>query len=177
MEGEGECVFYGQSSQKYEFVGNYSNSYMYGIGNYTFKDGRIYRGEMRLDVMHGYGRFNWIEGYSYEGNWDNGYIVRQGKMKLPNTTVISGEFNKSSNLFSKSNCCSLNNSFSSDDELLDCFLLDKDSTLFFGECEDSTPINMGQKYMVTMELTLNTLVNGRRAIGGVLAFFIKLMRE
>ena len=145
MEGEGECVFYGQSNQKHEFDGNYSNSYMNGYGTYNFKDGRIYTGEMRLDMMHGNGTFDWIEGYSYEGYWENGYIARDGKMKLPNITDIFGEFNQSSNLFSKSRCCSINDSFSSINELLDCFLLDKDSTLFSGECEDYIPNGYGTK--------------------------------
>jgi hypothetical protein len=123
MEGEGKYVFHEQVNRKHKFEGNYSNSYMSGFGTYSFPDGRTYRGEMRLDVMHGKGTLQWIEGYNYTGIWKYGYLVGYGTMKLPNNKDITGEFTRSNNLFSGSKCCSKHNNFSLRKELDDCFLL------------------------------------------------------
>jgi hypothetical protein len=41
----------------------------------------------------------------------------------------------------------------------------------------TNPMVMGKRFMVTMGLTLNTVEDGRRGIGVVLACCIKLMRE
>jgi hypothetical protein len=93
---------------------------------------------MQFHVKEGSGTFHWTEGYSYQGYWENGYLAGNGSMTLPDSTVISGEFNQSSYVFSSSKCCSKYSK-------LDCFLLYKDGSLFTGECQDDKPNGYGIK--------------------------------
>jgi len=45
---------------------------MEGYGKFTWIDGRIYEGEYLADKKHGHGVFTWPDGKKYEGNWING---------------------------------------------------------------------------------------------------------
>ena len=57
---------------------------MHGRGVYTWKEGRRYDGEYRMDKKHGYGKYVWVDGREYEGQWMNGKMHGEGKYTLPN---------------------------------------------------------------------------------------------
>jgi len=45
---------------------------MHGWGVFTWKDGKRYEGEYRLDLKEGQGKFIWPDGKKYEGGWKEG---------------------------------------------------------------------------------------------------------
>lgn len=45
---------------------------MHGKGIYTWKDGRKYEGEYKLDKKDGFGTYTWADGKKYEGGWQDG---------------------------------------------------------------------------------------------------------
>lgn len=42
---------------------------MSGYGITTWIDGRTYEGEFQDDKKHGFGTFTWPDGRKYKGNW------------------------------------------------------------------------------------------------------------
>ena len=45
---------------------------MDGFGQYTWADGRRYKGEYKDDKKHGYGEYIWADGREYCGYWAKG---------------------------------------------------------------------------------------------------------
>ena len=45
---------------------------MHGTGEYSWKDGRCYKGEYVKDRKHGHGVYQWADGRKYDGQWQNG---------------------------------------------------------------------------------------------------------
>lgn len=45
---------------------------MHGFGKFTFSDGKSYEGFYSNDKKHGYGIFTWLNGKRYEGWWTDG---------------------------------------------------------------------------------------------------------
>jgi hypothetical protein len=45
---------------------------MHGKGVYTWKDGRKYEGEYKLDRKDGYGTYTWADGKKFDGQWQDG---------------------------------------------------------------------------------------------------------
>ena len=52
---------------------------MHGQGKYTWIDGRTYEGEYMMDKKEGYGVYAWQDGRRYEGQWKNGKQHGEGK--------------------------------------------------------------------------------------------------
>ena len=40
---------------------------MHGKGKFSWVDGRVYKGEYEVNKKHGYGVFKWPDGRSYRG--------------------------------------------------------------------------------------------------------------
>ena len=62
---------------KYE--GNWDRDRKHGEGRCYFSDKSIYLGQMKYDVMDGYGQYTWATGNTYQGNWRNGRFEGGGK--------------------------------------------------------------------------------------------------
>ncbi len=45
---------------------------MIGVGQFTWKDGRIYNGDYKNDKKNGYGVYEWPDGRKYKGRWVDG---------------------------------------------------------------------------------------------------------
>ena len=45
---------------------------MHGFGKFTFQDGKSYEGFYQNDKKHGYGIFHWLNAKRYEGWWVDG---------------------------------------------------------------------------------------------------------
>ena len=45
---------------------------MHGSGVYTWKDGRRYEGEYKMNKKHGEGTYTYSDGSKYKGEWCNG---------------------------------------------------------------------------------------------------------
>ncbi len=57
---------------------------MHGQGVYTWKDGRMYKGQYNMDKKHGYGEYRWADGRVYTGEWAHGKQHGQGEYIMPN---------------------------------------------------------------------------------------------
>jgi hypothetical protein len=53
---------------------------MHGQGEYTWPDGKVYTGEWRNGKMHGEGKMK-VKGKTVKGTWENGKIVKDNKAK------------------------------------------------------------------------------------------------
>lgn len=42
---------------------------MHGEGEYTWEDGRRFKGNYKNDKKHGYGEYTWADGRVYLGYW------------------------------------------------------------------------------------------------------------
>jgi len=62
---------------KYE--GNWDRDRKNGEGRCHFSDKSCYLGQMKYDVMDGYGQHTWENGNIYQGNWKNGRFEGGGK--------------------------------------------------------------------------------------------------
>lgn len=56
---------------------------MDGYGIYTWRDGRVYKGEYRDDKKHGFGIYKWADGREYAGNWYRGKQYGLGTYYVP----------------------------------------------------------------------------------------------
>ena len=45
---------------------------MHGYGKYVWKDGKSYEGQFDSDQKHGYGIYTWPDGRIYRGYWRSG---------------------------------------------------------------------------------------------------------
>ena len=101
-----------------KYRGEYNDEgIMHGNGTYTFKNGNIYVGELKMGVFEGKGKLIYKNGDFYEGNWldDNkegegkftyangniyegnfrlGYMEGKGKLSISNGNIYIGEFEK-----------------------------------------------------------------------------------
>lgn len=62
---------------KYE--GFWDRDRKHGEGRCYFPDKSSYFGQMKYDVMDGYGQYTWANGSMYQGNWKNGRFEGGGK--------------------------------------------------------------------------------------------------
>jgi len=101
-----------------KYRGEYNDEgVMHGNGIYTFKNGNMYVGELKMGVFEGKGKLIYKNGDFYEGNWldDNkegvgkftyangniyegnfrlGYMEGKGKLSISNGNIYIGEFEK-----------------------------------------------------------------------------------
>ena len=63
-----------------------------GFGKYTYLDGEKYEGDWRNGKYHGQGTYTWKDGQKYEGEWDNGKRTGRGKMNFPDGREYTGGF-------------------------------------------------------------------------------------
>ena len=77
------------------YDGEFSQGFMQGLGVYTDAR-RAYKGEFAADQFHGFGTHKWLVGVSagqvFEGQWENGHRIGQGKMSWPNGDVYEGQW-------------------------------------------------------------------------------------
>lgn len=59
---------------------------MDGKGEFSWPDGRKYRGYYQEDKKHGFGEFEWPDGRKYNGQWHEGKQVIQ-KMHVADLTT------------------------------------------------------------------------------------------
>lgn len=105
------CTLDFSDGTKYE--GDIHNNQITGHGKYTFVTGATYEGEVLNGLRHGYGEFtaadgtkylgNWANGLkngmgnqinanmTYEGEWKDGIIDGNGKMKWISGCIYEGE--------------------------------------------------------------------------------------
>jgi hypothetical protein len=53
---------------------------MHGKGEYTWKDGKTYKGDFKHDKREGNGEMIWASGKSYQGEWVKGEMHGNGKL-------------------------------------------------------------------------------------------------
>ena len=63
----------------YKYEGNWDRDRKNGEGRCYFSDKSCYLGQMKYDVMDGYGQHTWENGNIYQGNWKNGRFEGGGK--------------------------------------------------------------------------------------------------
>jgi len=65
---------------------------MDGTGEFTWSDGRKYKGQYLEDKKHGYGEFEWKDGRKYKGNWAYGKQHGKGVYVSANGQEKDGEW-------------------------------------------------------------------------------------
>ena len=64
----------------------------HGLGRYTFVDGRKYDGEWKDNTKHGQGTFTWADGNKYNGQWKDDKMNGRGVYTYANGVTYDGEF-------------------------------------------------------------------------------------
>lgn len=79
-------------SSKLSHVGEWVNGMKNGAGKYTWKDGRMYKGEFRNNKIHGMGMLRTRNGDTYIGMWADNLQNGKGKYIWKNGSVYKGDF-------------------------------------------------------------------------------------
>lgn len=88
--GVGVQIFFDQEGGvlcKYE--GSWDRDRKHGEGRCYFPDKSFYFGQMKQDVMDGYGQYTWANGDVYQGNWKNGRFEGGGKFVHHDVLLIN----------------------------------------------------------------------------------------
>ena len=62
------------------------------IKTIEYKDGGVYKGEVKNGKRHGNGRFTWAIGDVYEGDWIDGKRTGKGRYEWPDGAYYEGDF-------------------------------------------------------------------------------------
>ena len=65
---------------------------MNGFGRYTFVDGRRYEGQYFNDKKHGYGVYSWPDGRVYKGYWKDGKQHGLGEYSVPSRNGVQKRY-------------------------------------------------------------------------------------
>ena len=65
---------------------------MHGFGKFTFADGKTYEGQYFNDKKHGYGIFSWLNSKRYEGWWTDGKQDGYGILYDGTTKKLFGQW-------------------------------------------------------------------------------------
>ena len=66
----------------------------HGSGDFTWPDGKVYRGNYVKDKKDGYGIFEWADGRKYIGYWKEGKQHGRGTYISPKGTRREGMWNE-----------------------------------------------------------------------------------
>lgn len=59
----------------------------FDYGTYVYPNGDKYVGFFKDEKFHGQGTFTWIQGESFSGLWENGYMTEKGIYSYPDGTI------------------------------------------------------------------------------------------
>ncbi|CCW66327.1 unnamed protein product [Phytomonas sp. Hart1] len=76
------------------YVGEFINNHLSGYGEYTYYDGRVYRGHWRDGLFEGNGVYICRSGSRYEGGWSAGYENGRGTKFFFNGDIYIGDWVK-----------------------------------------------------------------------------------
>ena len=76
------------------YEGPLRDEIMDGVGRYDWADGLSYRGEVHDNCLEGRGHFTWPDRSTYEGEVKHGMCHGEGTMRMPNGQVYSGQWNE-----------------------------------------------------------------------------------
>lgn len=74
------------------YVGNFKGLLPHGMGKYTWLDGTTFEGEWEEGKMTGRGRICWLSGATYEGDFSGGYLHGCGTLTRHGGSIYNGSW-------------------------------------------------------------------------------------